>query len=126
VAPPDKAAEGWVSLWVSLDPLIGVPHAYLEGGDELFAWLDVEFGVAIDGAFSTNFTRHGDLVALERLLSPLVGADAFGQAAQAEARRRGWQHFSFVVALYDLRHEPPEGDDGSDQLRFLGAFKREA
>lgn len=116
-------SEGWLSLWAATEPTLGVPPVYLEGGDALWVWLDVDFGVGIDGAFSTNYTRHGDLVPLDRLLAPLPGAEGFSTQAVAAGRSLGVERVSFVVALYDCAYAPPGAVAESSHLRFVGAFR---
>ncbi len=116
-------SAGWLSLWASTEPMLGVPPAALEGGDALWMWLDVDFGVTIDGAFSTNYTRHGDLVPLDRLLGPLPGAEGFAAQAVAAAREAGIDRVSFVLALYERAYALPGAIPESPYLRFVGAFR---
>lgn len=118
--------DGWVSLWASVEMLAGIPRAFLEGGDELMAWLDIDYGIQVDGHFCTNYTRHGELVTFERLIEPLPASEGFVSAAVAAAAQLG--PCSFVVALYDQAYDlaraglPEDLAWQSEHLRFIGAF----
>ncbi|MEQ9325545.1 MAG: hypothetical protein RIF41_40645 [Polyangiaceae bacterium] len=127
-ARPTFARSGHVSLWLSTVPLVGVPDGYLDGAPEVLAWLFVDFGVAVDGAFSTNYAADRQAGPLRPLLEPLHESERFIDAALAEADARGLDEASFVLGLYDLDYDPTRVglpiDCGTPSLRFLGSFLR--
>lgn len=117
---------GYVSLWLSRASLVGVPDGYLDGAPEVLAWLFVDFGVAVDGAFSTNYTADHEVGPLRALLDPLHASESFADAAIVEAETRGLGEASFVIGLYDVDFDParlgPEVSRGTPALTFLGSF----
>ncbi|MEM9696235.1 MAG: hypothetical protein AAGA56_27060 [Myxococcota bacterium] len=122
------ARPGCVSLFVSEVPVEGISAGFLEGTDALLMWLFVDFGIAIDGAYSTHWTPHRQPGPLASLFADLHGADAFSERAIADAGRRGIAEASFALALYDLAFTPaalrlaPDYTGRSAFLRFLGAY----
>jgi hypothetical protein len=125
---PEPTEAQAVSLWVCTAPLDGVPDGYLEGAPEVLSWLFVDFGVAIDHAFATNYTEDRKARPLRGLLEPLVGSEGFVDAAVSVAEGAQLGQASFVLAVYDLSYDPAAFDlpehAGSDHLRFLGVFER--
>lgn len=128
---PTFARPGHVSLWLSTVSLAGVPDGYLEGAPEVLAWLFVDFGVAVDGAFSTNYTADHELGSLRELLEPLHESERFIDAALSEAAAQGVERASFVLGLYELDYDPgrvglPVPREtvrcGTPALHFLGGF----
>ena len=124
---PTFARAGHVSLWLSTVSLAGVPDGYLDGAPEVLAWLFVDFGVAVDGAFSTNYTRDHEPGAVRALLDPLHASEGFVEDAVAAAEARGLVEASFVLALYDLAYDPEamgldDAFPGGPALTFLGSF----
>jgi len=127
VAPsPSFAHLGRVSLWLSTVSLGEVPDGYLEGAPEVLAWLFVDFGVAVDGAFSTNYTDDHELGDLRPLLEPLHASEAFVDEAVTDGAACGLGRASFVIALYDLAYEPERlglsPHPGTPELRYLGSY----
>lgn len=123
-------APGKVSLWTTTRPIEGLHRDFLEGCDQLFMWLLVDYDVAIDGAFATNYTADGALQPLQKLLDDLHASESFSKSAAKAATEKGMPEASFVVALYDCDYQPahvglPSGDHGSAWLSFVGAFAYE-
>lgn len=121
---------GKVSLWATTRPLHGVHRDFLEGCDQLFMWLMVDYDVAIDGAFATNFTPDGSLSSLDELLFDLHASGSFSDQAVKRAAERGIPSASFVVALYDYAYDPeavglPVDERGSEWLAYVGTFSFE-
>ncbi len=131
VSRHDFTTPGSVSLWATKRPIDGVHADFLEGCDQLFIWLLVEFEVAIDGAFATNFAASGSTRPLGELLDELHAAETFSADAVEHAAKRGITNASFVVALYDYAYDAQRvgltADQlGSEWLSFVGAFSYEA
>lgn len=126
-ARPSFARHDYVSLWLSIVSLTGVPDGYLDGAPEVLAWLFVDFGVAVDGAFSTNYTADREPHGLHELLGPLYQSEGFSSAALDRARERGIDRASFVLGLYDLDYDPSRvglpTPCGTPALTFLGSFR---
>jgi hypothetical protein len=126
---PTFARPGYVSLWLSTVSLAEVPEGYLEGAPEVLAWLFVEFGVAVDGAFSTNYTADHEPGRLRELIDPLHASEGFVEEAVSAAASRDLERASFVLGLYDLDYLPRvAGLDepcGTPALTFLGSFRYE-
>lgn len=127
VSKHDFNTPGKVSLWATTRALQGVHHDFLEGCDQLFMWLMVDYDVAIDGAFATNFTKDGSVQPLDELLFDLHASGSFSARAVERAKERGIAEASFVVALYDYAYDPaavglPEEARGSEWLAYVGTF----
>ncbi len=123
----DFTAPGMVSLWATTRPIAGVHHDFLEGCDQLFMWLLIDYEAAINGAFTTNFTSDGNTVPLAELLTDLHASESFAAAATLRGEERDVGAASFVLALYDYAYDPvevglPPDERGSDWLAFVGAF----
>lgn len=118
---------GKVSVWATTQPIEGVHRDFLEGCDQLFMWLLVDFEVAIDGAFATNFTDNGSVGPLAALLEDLHASESFAASAVRRGDSLGITGASFVVALYDYAYDPERvglsaDERGSELLTFVGAF----
>lgn len=126
IARPSFDRPERVSLWLCTVPLHGVPDAYLEGAPEVLAWLFVEFGIAVDGAFSTNYTVDREPSDLRELLLPLHGSEGFVDVACVEASQASIEGASFVIGLYDVAYEPEAlglpRPCGTPMLAFLGSY----
>jgi hypothetical protein len=127
VTTHDFTRPNRVSLWTTTRPIEGLHHDFLEGCDQLFMWLLVDYDVAIDGAFATNFTRDGHTRPLGELLRDLHASESFSEAVVKRAGARGLSDASFVLALYDYDYDLeavglPADETGSPWLSFVGAF----
>jgi hypothetical protein len=125
----DPAVQpGRVSLWLCSERLDGVADGFLDGSPEILSWLFVDFGVAIDGAFATNYTASRAPAPVGQLLDELVDGDVFGPSAAQDACDAGMGSASFVLALYDYAYDPAahelEPHAGTPYLRFLGVYDR--
>ena len=119
--------QGFVSLWLTRVAFRGIPRAYLEGTDELLIWLNIDYGVEIDAAFSTNWADAGKLAPVAELLAPLHCSESFAVNASKAATARGIEQASFVIALYDTAYDSqatglPHPDHESKYLTWLGCF----
>ncbi|MEZ4446051.1 MAG: hypothetical protein R3B72_43645 [Polyangiaceae bacterium] len=124
-----STSPGMVSVWVTTVPLHGIHDDFLEGGDAVLCWLLVDFGVAVDGAFSTSFTPNRELERLVDLLEPLHGSEVFAQPLIADLTASGIGEASFAIALYDIEvdlaalgHDGPPGSLGTPYLTYAGAY----
>jgi hypothetical protein len=103
-----------------------VHDGYLEGAPEVLAWLFVDFAVAVDGAFSTNYTSDREPTSIRELLLPLHGSEGFVDAASADAVSVGLERASFVIGLYDFDYQPETlglpRPCGTPMLAYLGSY----
>jgi len=118
-------SEGKVSLWLSTMPLGGIPRGFFDGGAPLFSWLDVDYGVAIDGDFATDYSDDGELIDVAALTAELPFAEKFAADVGDRCEQLDIIGASFVVALYDCAYDPTAAATATHAcpfLRFAGAF----
>lgn len=113
--------EGRASLWVCPAPLDAIPESFLAAGDAALCWLWTDYGIAVDGAFTENWSADRRPAPVAEVLAALHGAETFLPTAVRRARALGVERISFALGLYDFEYEARSGGD-SRWLRYLGAF----